>query len=92
MRDSPGEEPLPDAEFLDEIHTKVFLLPCYSQSPLQLCLEFSTPSNSRNLLHIFFQTNATSYALLLYTAQEKRGQPDRILKIMPRNLNEIILH
>jgi hypothetical protein len=24
--------------------------PCYSQSPLQLCLEISIPSNSRNLL------------------------------------------
>jgi hypothetical protein len=41
-----------EAELFEEIQTKVlkvFLL-CYSQSPLQLCLEISISSNSRNLL------------------------------------------
>jgi hypothetical protein len=41
-----------EAEFLDEIQTKelgVFLLVIHSQ-PLQLCLEISISSNSRNLL------------------------------------------
>ncbi len=41
--------------------------PCYSQSPLQLCIEIFISSNSRNLL-LF---------LLLYTVKEKGGKPDR---------------
>jgi hypothetical protein len=77
-------------------------LPCFSLSPLQLCLEISISSNSRNLLHI-------STGHLLYTVKEKGGKPDRkpypftmvseihtetsslrTLKIMPRNLNEFV--
>jgi hypothetical protein len=42
---------LTEAEFLDEIQTKFKSFPpCFSQSPLQLCLEISVSSNSRNLL------------------------------------------
>ncbi len=57
-----------EAEFLDEIQSKVSksFSPCYSKSPLQLCLEISTSSNSRNLLQF-----------LLDTVQEKGGKPDR---------------
>jgi hypothetical protein len=40
--------------------------PCYSQSTVQLCLEFSISSNSRNLIKF-----------LLYTVKEKGGKPDR---------------
>jgi hypothetical protein len=42
----------PEAEFLDNILTKIFKsIPLsYSQSPLQLCLEISISSNSSNLL------------------------------------------
>ncbi len=38
--------------------------PCYSLSPLQLDLEISISSNSRNLLH-------TSTVQVLYTVKEK---------------------
>jgi hypothetical protein len=41
--------------------------PCCSQSPLQLCLECSISSNSRNLLCI-------STVQLLYTVKEKGGK------------------
>ncbi len=60
-----------EAEFSDEIQTKVlrvFLLAIH-QSPLQLCLEISITSNSRNLLQFLVQ--------LLYTVKEKGGKPDR---------------
>ncbi len=46
--------------------------PCYSQSPLQLCLENSISSNSRNLLQFLHSTGQ-----LLYTVKEKKGTPDR---------------
>jgi hypothetical protein len=39
-----------EAEFLDKIKTKGVFPPCYSQSPLQLCLEIYISSNSCNLL------------------------------------------
>jgi hypothetical protein len=56
----------PEAEFLDEIQTKVFrvfLLAIHSQLyTLQLCLEISVSSNSRNLLQ---------FLELLYTVKEK---------------------
>ncbi len=42
---------------------------CYSQLPLQLCLEIS-----RNLLR---------FPQLLYTLQEEMGKPDRKLKPLP---------
>jgi hypothetical protein len=60
------------AEFLDEIQKKILrsFAPCYSQSPLQLCLEIYISSNSRNLLHI-------STAQILYTVKEKGGKPGR---------------
>jgi hypothetical protein len=44
--------------------------PCYSQSSLQLCLEISISSNSRNLLQ-FLEFR------LLYAVKEKGGKPDR---------------
>jgi hypothetical protein len=50
----------PEAEFLDEIQTKVlrvFLLA--SQSPLQLCLEISIYSYSRNLLQFLLFSYCT---------------------------------
>ena len=43
---------LSESEFFYVIHTKVSFPPCYSQSPLQHCLEISISSNARNLLHI----------------------------------------
>ncbi len=67
-----------DAAFLDEIQTqalRVFLL-AYSQSSIQLFLEISTPSNSRNLLHI-------STIHLLHTVKQKEGQPDRKPYLLP---------
>jgi hypothetical protein len=44
--------------------------PCYSQSPLQLCLEIFISSNSRNLFSI-------STVQLRYTVKEKGGKTDR---------------
>jgi hypothetical protein len=105
----------PEAEFLDEIHTKVlgvFLLAIHSHLHiLQLCLEFSISSNSLNLLNISsdFKPLRISTVHLLYTVKEKVGKPDRKschlpyglrnpyrnlksqnLKIIPRNLNEVV--
>jgi hypothetical protein len=44
----------PEAEFFVEIRNTDKILksfpPCYSQSPLQLCLDISISSNSHNLL------------------------------------------
>jgi hypothetical protein len=65
-----GKEVLPEVEYLDEIQTKifkVFLIAIYSYLyTLQLCLEISISSNSRNLSQF-----------LLYTVKEKGGKPDR---------------
>ncbi len=49
----PTEVETPEAEFLDEIQTKVFTSfpPCYSQSPRQFCMRF-----------LFLQIQATSYS------------------------------
>jgi hypothetical protein len=41
--------------------------PCYSESPLQICIEISISSNSRNLLQ-FLQ------CVLMYTVKEKGGK------------------
>ncbi len=72
---------IPEAEFLDKAKTKSLkrFPPCYSQSPLQLCLEISISSNSRNLLSI--SSNSRNLLLiskvqLLYTVKEKGGRPD----------------
>ena len=64
--------------------------PCYSHSPLQLCLEFfissnsrsllRISSNSRNLLHISSNSCnllCISTVQLLYTMKEKGVKPDR---------------
>jgi hypothetical protein len=62
----------PEAEFLEKIQTQVLRV-CYSQSPLQLCLDISTS-------YIFLQTHGTSYYFyikLLYTVKEKGGKPVR---------------
>ncbi len=73
---------------------------CYTQSPLQLCLEFSISSNSRNLLQFLEFSH-------LYTVKEKGGKSDikpwpppygsintfrnlEISQIMLRNLNKIV--
>ncbi len=55
-------------------------LPCYSQSPLQLCLEISISSNSLNLLRIsLYSWNLLSISRveLLYIVKEKGEKPDR---------------
>jgi hypothetical protein len=76
--------------------------PCYSHSTLQLSLEISISSHSRNLL-------TESTVQLLYTVKEKRGNlienstpfpmvyenhteilSMRTLNIMPRNLNKVV--
>jgi hypothetical protein len=41
--------------------------PCYSQSPLQLCIEISISSNSRNLLQFLEFSYCT-----LYSNEERR--------------------
>jgi hypothetical protein len=55
--------------------------PCYSQSPLQLCLEISISSNSRPYL-------------LPYGLKKSHTETSSLktLKIMPRNLNEVCVH
>jgi hypothetical protein len=68
------------AEFLEEIQTKS--CPCYSQSPLQLCLEISISSNSRNLLQ-FLQIQK------LYTVKEKGGKTDRKPIPLPYGLRNL---
>jgi hypothetical protein len=75
----------PEAEFLDEIQTKVLRVspPCYSQSPLQLCLEISTSSNSQNL----FQFLDFSYCT--YIVKEKGGKPDRKPYPLPYRLRKL---
>jgi hypothetical protein len=55
-------------------------LPCYSQSPLQLCLEISISSHSHNLLRI-------STVQFLRTVKEKGVKPDRKPRNPFRNLN-----
>ncbi len=67
--------PKPDAEFSDEMQTKAFRVfpPCYSQSPLQLCLVVSilqAHATSYVFLQtlasssVFFQSHETSYIFL----------------------------
>jgi hypothetical protein len=54
---SYADEMTAEAEFLDEIHTKVFrVFLLANQSPLQLCLKITNSSNSRNLLQ-FLQSS-----------------------------------
>jgi hypothetical protein len=71
----------PVAEFLDEIQTEVSkrFPPCYSQPPLQLCLEISVSSNSRNLL-------LSTVLVTVYTVSEKGGKPDRKPYYLPYGL------
>jgi hypothetical protein len=64
---NPGAE----AAFLErnpDKSLKIFPL-CYSLSPLQLCLEISVSSNSRNLLQ--------------FSVKEKGGKPYRIPNLLP---------
>jgi hypothetical protein len=73
-----------EAKFLDEIQAEVFrvflLIPVFTPNStlysLQLCLEISISSNSRNLLRI-------SAVKLLYTVKEKERKPDRNLDRKP---------
>jgi hypothetical protein len=68
---------------------------CLSQSPLQLCLEISISSNSRNLLHISTvqyctkkrrkEKNQTPFPMVSEIHTETSS-----LRIMPRNLDEIV--
>ncbi len=62
----------PEAEFLEEIQTKIFRVfpSCCSQSRLQLCLEISISSNSRNHKHSF-QSSAHRIHIFL---EMKQGQ------------------
>jgi hypothetical protein len=53
--------------------------PCYSQSPLQLCLEISISSYSHNLLQF-----------LQFSAKEKEGKPDRKPYPLPSGLRNPI--
>jgi hypothetical protein len=75
-----------EAEFSDEIQTKVLTLksfpPCYSKSHLQLCHEMSISSNSRNLLQ--FLRCVTVSACTPVT--EKGGKSYRKPHLLPRNL------
>jgi hypothetical protein len=50
-------------------HSFTSFPPCYSQSPLQLCLEISIFSNSRNLLKFL------GFSQLLYTVRRKEENP-----------------
>ncbi len=73
--------------------------PCYSQSPLQLCLQISVPSNSTQLLAYFFKlTQPLTYFCSSVIVHCKREIEEihteisspRTLKILPRNLNKIV--
>ncbi len=68
-----------EAEFLDKIETNAQEFPpCYSQSPLQLCLDF--------YFFKLMQPLAVSSVRLLYTVKEKRGKPDRKSHPLPYGL------
>ncbi len=72
-----------EAEFLDEIQTKVlgvFLLANYSHS-LQICIEIYISSNSRNLLQFVLFT-----VKFLYTVKEKGGKPVKKPHHLPHSL------
>jgi hypothetical protein len=54
---------------------------CYSQSPLQLCLEMSISSISHNFLRIFSNSrNLLRFSTVksLYTVKEKERKPDTV--------------
>jgi hypothetical protein len=72
----------PEAEFLDEIQTKVLRVPpCFSQSSLQLCLEIYISSNSRNLLCIS-STHTTYFysSVIVHCKGERRKARAGIFK------------
>ncbi len=75
VRSSGCEQPrlilllLAEAEFLDEIQTKILRVLLYSQSPLKPCLGISVSSNSRNLL--------PEVTVHCKGKLEKGGKPDR---------------
>jgi hypothetical protein len=62
--------PSPEAEFLDEIQTKVSRVSLFAFYSHLYSLEISISSYSRNLLRI-------STVQLLYSVKEKRGKADR---------------
>jgi len=74
--------------------------PCYSQSPLQLCLEISVSLNSHNFLCMFLfkLTQPLTYLYSSVIVHCKREIEEihteisspRTLKILPRNLNKIV--
>jgi hypothetical protein len=70
---------IPEAEFLDEIQTKVlsvFLLVIHSHLYLQLCLRF-----------LFLQIHATFYSLFFCKGKRRRGKPDRKPYTLPYGLS-----
>jgi hypothetical protein len=74
------EKPFTEAEFLDKIQAKVLRVFLLSISPLQLCLQVSISSNSRNLLCISSNSCnllTISTVKLLYTVKEKEGKTYR---------------
>jgi hypothetical protein len=75
--------------------------PSYTQSPLQLCLKISISSNSRNLLQFLELLYITKkngekpdrkpYPLTCGLRNPYRNlKSEKTLKIMPRNLNDIV--
>ncbi len=69
-----------EAEFLDENLSLKSFPPCYSQSPLQLCLVILNFFKLTQPLTDFFKlTQLLTYSTvqLLYTVQEKEGKPYR---------------
>jgi hypothetical protein len=68
-----------EAEFFDEIQTKVFRV---------FLLAIQSHLYSFALRFLFLQTHATSYrffTVLLYTVKEKGGKADSKLRLLPRN-------
>ncbi len=54
--------------------------PCYSHSPLELCLEIYITSNSRNLLHIFSKSHNllhTSISVTVHCKGERRKSEEK---------------
>jgi hypothetical protein len=81
----PEEAAFTEAEFLDEIQTKVlrvFLLAIHRHLYSKPCIDMPFSLNSRNLLQFL-------YGALLYTVKEKGGKPDRISHPLPYGLKSI---
>ncbi len=79
-------------EFLDEIQTKFFLLAIHTQSPLQLCPRFLFLQNHATI-YTFLETDPQPltyfYSSMVYEIHSQTTSL-RALKIMPRNLKDIV--